>query len=141
MADLPLKALSIRQPWAWLIIHGYKDIENRTWRHRHRGPVLIHAGVTLEGEPHQALLSGEHPVTGEALPEEIRLAYTHAFMRREIHRGGIVGVASIADCVGTSTSPWFVGDFGFVLQDAAPLPFMPLKGMLGFFHAEYRHDQ
>ena len=26
-----MKALSIRQPWAWLIVNGYKDVENRTW--------------------------------------------------------------------------------------------------------------
>jgi len=32
-----MKALSIRQPYAWLIIHGYKDIENRTWGTRVRG--------------------------------------------------------------------------------------------------------
>ena len=36
-------ALSIRQPWAWLIVHGWKDIENRTWRTRVRGRFLIHA--------------------------------------------------------------------------------------------------
>jgi len=27
----PVMCLSIRQPWAWLITHGHKDIENRTW--------------------------------------------------------------------------------------------------------------
>ncbi len=27
-----MKALSIKQPWAWLICAGYKDIENRSWR-------------------------------------------------------------------------------------------------------------
>jgi hypothetical protein len=48
-----MKALSIRQPWASLIVAGYKDIENRSWRTSYRGPVLIHsaqrvADVTLE---------------------------------------------------------------------------------------------
>ena len=38
-----MKALSIRQPWAWLILHGGKDIENRTWATKLRGRVLIHA--------------------------------------------------------------------------------------------------
>lgn len=26
-----MAALSIRQPWAWLVVQGYKDIENRDW--------------------------------------------------------------------------------------------------------------
>ena len=43
-----LPALSIRQPWAELIVRGHKDVENRTWRHSYRGPVLIHAGHKSE---------------------------------------------------------------------------------------------
>lgn len=44
-ADLQrLKALTIRQPWAWLVVNGYRDIENPKWATHHRGPLLIHAG-------------------------------------------------------------------------------------------------
>ena len=44
-----MKALSIRQPWAWLILNAGKDIENRSWYTSVRGRVLIHAskGMTL----------------------------------------------------------------------------------------------
>jgi hypothetical protein len=45
-----LKAISIRQPWAWLIVNGYKDIENRIWAAKLRGPVLIHAGQSLNAK-------------------------------------------------------------------------------------------
>jgi ASCH domain-containing protein len=38
-----LPALSLRQPWAWLVVNGYKDIENRSWRTNHHGPLVIHA--------------------------------------------------------------------------------------------------
>ena len=38
-----MKALSIKQPWAWLIVNGYKDIENRTWKTNYRGTFLVHA--------------------------------------------------------------------------------------------------
>ena len=31
-----MKAISIRQPWAWLVVNGHKDVENRTWRTKHR---------------------------------------------------------------------------------------------------------
>ena len=45
-----MKALSIRQPWAWLIVNGFKDIENRTWPTKFRGRVLVHAskGMTRD---------------------------------------------------------------------------------------------
>lgn len=38
-----MKTLTIKQPWASLIIDGYKDIENRTWKTSYRGDLLIHA--------------------------------------------------------------------------------------------------
>lgn len=43
-----ITALSVRQPWAWLIIHGYKPIENRQWSTTHRGLILIHAPQRFE---------------------------------------------------------------------------------------------
>ena len=43
-----MKAISIRQPWAWLILNARKDVESRDWIYpcRHRGPLLIHASKT-----------------------------------------------------------------------------------------------
>ena len=38
-----MKALTLRPHWAWLVVNGYKDIENRSWRTRLRGRVWIHA--------------------------------------------------------------------------------------------------
>ena len=43
-----MKALSIRQPWAWLIVNGYKDIENRTWSTDFRGRIYLHAGKRVK---------------------------------------------------------------------------------------------
>jgi hypothetical protein len=40
-----MKALSIKQPWASLIAHGIKDIENRTWKTYFRGRIYIHASA------------------------------------------------------------------------------------------------
>jgi len=116
-----MKALSILQPWAWLIVNGHKDIENRTWSTRFRGQVLIHAGKTYpKGDFADDLdsygrLYGGYPATREAMT------------------GGIVGVATIVDCVRASHSEWFSGPYGFVLRDARPLPLSPLRGHLGFF--------
>ena len=38
-------AITIKQPWAYLIAAGIKDIENRTWPTKFRGRVLVHAAA------------------------------------------------------------------------------------------------
>jgi hypothetical protein len=126
----PKFAISVRQPWAWAIVHLGKDIENRSWPTRLRGPVLIHAskGMT-RGEYDDALETFEFARDHAAL-----LVYPPA---AELERGGIVGQAEIVDCVGRHNSRWFFGPFGFVLRNARPLPFRPCKGNLGFFVPEY----
>jgi len=117
-------AISIRQPWAWLIIHGGKDIENRTWRTNVRGRVLIHAakGMTKREYDEARLFAHRQ---GVILPP-----------RSQFERGGIVGSVEIVDCVEESASPWFFGPKGFVLRDPKPLPFRPCRGQLNFFKFE-----
>lgn len=119
-------ALSIRQPWAWLILHGGKDIENRNWPTKVRGRVLMHAakGCTrAEYEDAGIFTILSDPRNVPAVPQLAQL-----------QRGGIVGSVEIVDCVRTSDSRWFVGEYGFVLRDPRPLPFTPFKGSLGFFN-------
>ncbi|VTU38484.1 ASCH domain protein [Variovorax sp. PBS-H4] len=125
-----MKAISIRQPWAWLIVHAGKDIENRTWPTRYRGPVLIHAakGMTREEwEDAWTFAQG----TG-ASPKAIAAGIT----RDTIERGGFVGIAELIDCVmpARRVSSWHMdGCFGFKLANVRPLPFTPYKGALGLF--------
>lgn len=128
MSDLPTKALSIMQPWAALIVHGVKDIENRSWRTHFRGPVLIHAGKKFDDLAQDDVDAEIHPVTGEALELPDLVTYP---------TGGIVGVAEIYDCVSASGSPWFVGEFGFLIRNARPLPFRPCRGALGIFTPDF----
>ncbi len=45
-----MKAITVRQPWAWCIAAGHKLVENRTWVTHYRGPLAIHAGATVERE-------------------------------------------------------------------------------------------
>lgn len=115
-----MKALSIQQPWAWLIAHGYKDIENRSWATSGRGRFLIHAGKKLD-KPALENLKKRFPDL--PWPEQFEL-------------GGIVGQARIINCVTHSTSPWFCGKYGFVITDAEPLPFRAYPGQLGFFEVQ-----
>ena len=43
-----MKVLTIKEPWATLIIDGYKKYEFRSWKTNYRGKILIHAGMSLE---------------------------------------------------------------------------------------------
>lgn len=119
-----MKALSIRQPWAWLIIHGGKDIENRNWRTEFRGKFLIHAakGCTKDEYENVAYFAKG---LGILIPS-----------MKDLNRGGIIGTAEITDCVRRSDSPWFFGKFGFTLSNAKPIPFVEYKGQLGFFNID-----
>ncbi len=128
-----MKALSIRQPWAWAIIHAGKDIENRNWSTKFRGRFLVHAsqGMTRNeyGDFADFMRVGPFP----------RMPALPAF--EQLARGGIVGSIDLIDCVKDDhDSPWFFGPYGFVLANAEPLPFTPLKGKLGFFDVEMLED-
>ncbi|MEE5085110.1 ASCH domain-containing protein [Pseudomonas syringae] len=121
-----MKALSIRQPWAWLIIYGGKDIENRTWNTKFRGRFLVHAsaGCTKKQWAEAvsfALKAGviKHPADVPPI--------------NELELGCIIGSVELADCVDTSDSPWYMGHKGFVLTNPKPTAITPYKGRLGFF--------
>ncbi len=43
-----MKVLSIKQPWASLIVNGYKEYEFRSWKTKFRGDILIHASLGVE---------------------------------------------------------------------------------------------
>jgi hypothetical protein len=120
-----MKALSIRQPWAWLIVHGGKDIENRSWHTKLRGRFLVHAAKVMTKEDHRA---------ARQFCYERDLPLPPAF--EQLQRGGIVGSVELVDSVDTSESPWYMEQKGFVLRDPKPLPFVPLKGRLGFFEVD-----
>lgn len=85
-----MKALTIAQPWAQLLVLGVKQYETRTWRTSHRGPLLIHAGRKLtrsqsklwEEEPLRTLLPG--------------LGFARA---RDLPRGAILGTVEVLDCI------------------------------------------
>jgi len=112
-----MKALSIRQPWAYLIASGQKDIENRSWRTHFRGKFYIHAGKKIDKVAYETLVE-----CGIKLPPIEKLKI-----------GGIIGKAEISDCVNESKSEWFVGKYGFKIKNAKPVAFKPCKGQLSFF--------
>ena len=120
-----LRALSLRQPWAWLVVNGYKDIENRSWRTTHRGPLLIHASQSrADFTPEKiAIIEGKH---GARVPSKVEF-------------GGIVGVVDVLDCVKKHSSKWKFNDsWGWVIVNPRRLPFQACKGFVGFFAIKSR---
>lgn len=127
--DLPDKALSIRQPWAWAILNAGKDIENRDWPTRFRGAVCIHAAKGMTRAEYEDCLSTCHEISrSKPFPSGLTMPPF-----AELQRGGIVGVADIIGCVENSASPWYFGRYGFVLRNVHVVDFIPVKGALGFF--------
>lgn len=124
-------ALSIKQPWAWLIAAGHKDIENRSWNTNFRGKFLIHAGKTFDD------CAAIDPKVGHRFDEFLVYADGVA-MDKGSCLGVIIGEAEIVDCVTESESPWFnspvVCNKGFVIANAVlwkkPIPY---RGQLNFF--------
>ena len=72
-----MKVLTIKEPWASLIINGYKKYEFRSWKTKYRGKILIHAGMTLE-------------YNKSLLFKDYNLDY---------HKGEIIGEVDIIDCI------------------------------------------
>ena len=116
-----MRTLSIQQPWAWLIIHAGKDIENRSWETPVRGPIQVHTGKVFDH-------MGYDTVRTRFPDIEMPLAV-------DFDRGGIVGMVEIVDCVTASDSQWFCGPYGFVLENPIPIDFRRYSGQLGWFDA------
>lgn len=122
----PELALSVRQPWAWAIIHAGKDIENRAWQPgshalQRRGRVAVHAGRGLTRE--------EYVYARDRIRD---LGFTCPGAH-ELHRGGIIGSVEVVDVVERTDSPWFKGPIGLVLRNPEPCVFIPAVGQLGYF--------
>jgi hypothetical protein len=131
----PLVAISVKQPWAALLVAGVKTIEIRSWATRRRGKVLIHAGKVDDDRP-----EGWDRITTPELRELATL------------RGGIVGVGELIACKGYATSRAFAADSelhlndpgwfkprlcGFVFRNLKTVPFHPCPGQTLFFKVEY----
>jgi hypothetical protein len=117
-----MRALSIQQPWAWLIVNGYKDVENRSWPTSRRGPIYVHAGKKIDKDGYEwiQMMFPQIP-----LPDP-----------KELETGGLVGTVSIVNCVKQLQSKWFSGPYGFVLELGKPIKFRPYLGKLSFFHVD-----
>jgi ASCH domain len=119
----PIPALSVRQPWAELIISGQKTIELRKWAADYRGQMWLHAGKRQDPQL------------------EAQFGLSAAF------RGGFIGVVELSAIVPMDSRRWSSwlerhrdagryqpGMFGWILQNARRLKApIPAPGALGLF--------
>lgn len=94
-----MKALTIIQPWASLIVDGLKTWEMRGWWTSYRGPLAIHAG---RGKlTHHEMRGNEEALrtwVAGTIGEKGRMAAAY-FLRTDLPKGRIIGMADLADCI------------------------------------------
>ena len=143
-----MRALSIRQPWAWMIVHGGKNIENRSWNTKFRGRFLIHASATCTRWEYEHALDCAFEVFPHlrsfAVPDSEELGFGFSMFippLKDLQLGAIIGSAVITG-VREPYAPhspqwqhdWHVPEqYGIELVDARPLPVYPCKGSLGWW--------
>ena len=128
------KALSFKQPFAWLIANGYLLVDDRTWATDYRGPILIHASKGLYEEYYDYLV--DH--TDLPLPPKDKLPF-----------GGVVGFANLIGCYQSNRLPTGLTQeqrasydalppnlYGFLFDQAQPMPLLPCRGKLKIFEID-----
>lgn len=131
------KALSVRQPYAYLLVAGIKTCENRTWATPHRGTLVIHAGAKPMTEADWQWLAELYREAGESPPARDDML---------LRPGGIVGAVYLADIVSQPDPDWEGGwwdgeSLAWLLSACQQvLAFTPLKGRLGLFDVELPYE-
>ena len=141
-----MKCLTVRQPWAWMIIYGggsynpfsdtweilpkvkygAKNVENRKWKTQYRGPLLIHAAKTEEDEDDDYFRA-----------MKIYWGQTQMRLRRYPdypEYGSIIGWVNLVDIISNSGSCWaFPDHWHWILENPHPIQPIPYRGMPGLF--------
>lgn len=121
-----MRVLTVKQPWATLIVLEFKRVENRTWRTEHRGPLLIHSSRQVD--------------PGNYANEALRRCLPDTRMRN-LPLGQIIGVADLHGVIEKGelfNTPdddwWFTGPIGWLLRNAKQFERgVPASGHLGLW--------
>ncbi|MDR1897105.1 MAG: ASCH domain-containing protein [Prevotellaceae bacterium] len=117
-----MKVLTVKNPWASLIISGGKDVENRTWKTNYRGRILVHSSIRRDTS------CNAYFRTDWSYVKYVKFLLDVAF------DGCVIGSVELADCVQNSTSRWAEKDmWHWILKDPKPLVPIPAKGRLGLW--------
>jgi hypothetical protein len=130
-----MRAVTVKQPWAWAIAHGGKAVENRSSGFSYRGLLAIHAGMTWSER-------------GETDPRVYEAAHAQCVGRRNMPFGAFLAVAELVDVHPDAgcCRPWGESSYTeaggrvrtavhhLVLEDIRPLTDpLPCRGMLGLW--------
>jgi len=119
-----MKALSLKQPWAELILQGKKKIDIRKWNTKFRGRFLIHSSKVPDQEAMEKFGFSELPcgsILGEADLIDVKTYKT----KKEFEKDKGLHLA---------TSDF--GDHGFILKNVKRIEPIPARGMLNFWNFE-----
>lgn len=95
-----MKALSIKQPWAYLIACGLKDIENRTWKTNFRGRIYIHASSISANEAY--MIFSDEQANKIFIESDFDVEMFESYKQTS----QIIGEVDIVDCIINHTSIW-----------------------------------
>jgi len=119
-----MKALSLKQPWAELIVNGKKIIETRKWKTKFRGQFFVHSSKN-----------------------KTSLSYAEELGLKDLEFGKLIGKAELVDVKEYKNQEEFDKDYdkhfakgfvryGFILKNAKKITPVPLKGKLNFFEVK-----
>lgn len=124
-----MKAVSVRQPWAWAIIHAGKDVENRSRITLHRGPVAIHA-TRCSREEYESAAEEIESISKRLVPSWDAIKETF---------GRIVGIVDLVGCIDPdrgdmkgADSEWYQGEVGWRLAKPRTCKPYACKGARGY---------
>jgi hypothetical protein len=112
------RAISIRQPWAWAVVHAGKDVENRSetairaYRPAVGQRILVHASKGMTRVEYERAVEFMTSI-GVQCPALDDLAF-----------GGVIGIVLVVDVVERHRSRWFHGPFALALADPRSEPFL-----------------
>jgi hypothetical protein len=147
-----MKAISIKNPWASLIVQGVKDIENRTWKTSFRGTVLVHASGKPSGTITDLLTQDQFDSLNVNRFAPLWLQF---LMAGRYTNSAIIGTVDIVDCVIGHHSIWAEKTdmpagptwvekptFNWVLKNPVlfPEPILNVKGKLSFWDFDLPTD-
>ena len=139
-----MKALTVIQPWASLIVSGNKKIETRSWKTSFRGEILIHASKK----------DMTHSLADRMTASEFKYFVRCGIGFSSLPTGSIIGVVTISDCILMTDEfirklkkedpqefafgDYEAGRYAWILKDPKTMvpPARNIKGKLGLWNSE-----
>jgi len=126
-----MKALTIREPWATLILSGHKTVETRVWKTDYKGPILLHVGKTAQ-------------------PETILLSDGTSLLMQPNNNllGKVVGIVFLNGCrkmeradERAACCPIYTNAQAWILGEVIPITPFEMRGQLQLFETPYSYER